>query len=221
MVSRSTGYVLLGGNAWRMTDGGRRFTPISMPSGQTIIALSFLTPRYGYLETQAGSDCPEGEQCHDALWLTRDGGRTYSAVDRDLHGLHLGSIAFVSKEVGYGVAICPPGKKCGPNVDLYQTVDGGAMWSHVSTRLGLTGIGPILSAPGGYAVVASTEGFAVLVPGIGWKVVRFGLQGAPSGYQLALSGLGGIAPGRSRALVLISGVGSLFAPYNATRWHAP
>ena len=220
MVSRSTGYVLLAGSAWRMTDGGRKFTPIATPSGQTIIALSFLTPRYGYLETQAGSDCPEGEQCHDALWVTRDGGRTFSAVEQGLHGLHLGSIAFVSKEDGYGVAICPL-KKCGPYVDLYQTTDGGATWRHISTRLGLTGLGPVLSAPAGYSVVVSEEGFAVLVPGAGWKVVRFGLQGAPSRYQLALTGLGGIAPGRSRALVLISGVGTLFAPYDGTSWHAP
>ncbi|MDA8345013.1 MAG: hypothetical protein M0Z66_05970 [Thermaerobacter sp.] len=221
MVSRSTGYVLMGGSAWRMTNGGRKFTPITMRNGHSVIALSFLTPRYGYLETQVGPDCPEGEQCRDALWVTRDGGQTYSPVDQGLHGLHLGSIAFVSQEVGYGVAICPLGKKCGPEVDLYQTIDGGATWGHISTRLGLTGIGPIDSAPGGYAVVVSTEGFAVLVPGIGWKVVRFELRGAPPGYQLSLTGPTGIALGLARALVLMPGVRPLFAPYDATSSHAP
>ncbi len=221
MVSQSSGYLLLNGSAWRMTDGGRKFVPLPLPRGQTALALSFFTPTYGYLETQAGTDCPQAAQCRDALWLTSNGGRTFSPVGRGLHGLHLGSIAFVGREVGYGVAVCPLGKKCGPGIDLYRTVDGGAMWERVSARLGLMGLGPIFSAPGGYTMIASPFGFAVLVPGTGWKVVRLALQGASPGYQLSLTGPTGIVPGRTQALVLIPGIGILDAPYNGTRWHAP
>ncbi len=133
------------------------------------------------------------------------------------------SIAFTSREVGYAAALCLV-RKCGGGFYLYRTTDGGAAWRRLATKLGLTGFPALYTAPRGYISVVGRNGFAVLVPGIGWRVVRMTPKtpSAPSPYvTLVYSGVTAIAPGRSSALVIVPGAGIFTAPYAARSWHAP
>lgn len=96
---------------------------------------------------------------------------------------------------------------------LWRTEDGGLSWSRVKRPFDFTGSGTVYPSPGGYVVAAFSGGFAVLVPLVGWRVVRLETTGQPP-VPLAPAG---VAPGRTKVLVLVGGNGPLLGSYPVRR----
>ncbi len=223
-ASARQGYLLLpnGYGLYRTQNGGRSWSAVAGPQDGAVVAMSFLRPNLGYLLTQNGTGCPIATPCRDAVFVTRDGGRRFTEVTRLPKDVFFSSLAFVSPDVGYAFGLCPVGRKCGPRTPLWQTADGGAHWRKLQLRLPQTGFGGyIYPAPGGYAVAIFGDGFAVLVPGAGWRSVEVESSSPGATPPLGTPGIGGVVPGRSRALVSLSGVGVLEASYAGAAWTRP
>ncbi len=218
-ASARQGYLLLPNGLYRTVNGGRNWSAVPAVKGSAVVAMSFLGPDLGYVLTQSGKGCPIAAPCHDKVVVTRDGGRQFTEVTELPKDVFFSSIAFVSRSVGYAFGLCPVGRKCGPRTPLWRTTDGGIHWRQLRLRLPQSGFGgAIYPAPGGYAVGVFNEGFAVLVPGIGWRSVEVGTSSPGTVPPLGDLGPAGVVPGRNRALVSLSGIGVFDASYQGGAW---
>jgi photosystem II stability/assembly factor-like uncharacterized protein len=120
-------------------DGGNTWLPVTLPNAEGKV--SFANRQYGWFEgrkVKAGAQPPGCnvmgvlETVFTYLWMSSDGGRTWTALSTDANFPYPGELQFVSRSTGWFISYPPD---TGLHPMLFRTTDGGHSWRQVMPTL--------------------------------------------------------------------------------------